>query len=194
MFSLKGLIIAAGIIYYIYTSIKGNSDAQKNKKTTANPTPAQNTTLDEILGKLLEQQSQQSKPATPLAPIPVPKSISGNEAPRKLVFKDKIPSVLKEKKQGMPFEKRKLNDAREMPSRKQIERVIQREKKATEDPIIVVKDYDIDLLNHDKPHPTHHLSDKSNIKFHFKEDAAEIFEFDARQAIISQIILERKEY
>lgn len=194
MFSLKGLIITAGIIYYIYTSIKGSTDAQKNKKTTANPTPAQNTTLDEILGKLLEQQNQQSKPTPNPVPAPQPKTVSGNDAPKKLVFKDKEPKVLKEKKQGLPFEKRKLNDAREMPSRKQIERVIQREKKATEDPVITVKDYDIDLLNHDKPHPTHHLSDKSNIKFHFKEDEAEVFEFDARQAIISQIILERKEF
>lgn len=94
--------------------------------------------------------------------------------PKKLIFKDKEPKVVKEKKQGLPFEKRKLNDAREMPSRKQIERVIQREKKAIEAPVITVKDYDIDLLNHDEPHPTHHLSDKSNIKFHFKEDEARV--------------------
>ncbi len=187
--SIKVIFIIAAIIYYIYSAIKGN-EAQKNKKSTANPTPSQKSTIDEILEKLLDQQKKHEE----IEEKPVPNIPVNSSAPKKLVFKGNKTPASPNKKQGLPFEKRKLSDAREMPSRKQIERVVIREKKATEAPVIKVKDYDLDFLNHDLPHKEHHLSDQSKIKFHFKEDEAEVYEFDARQAIISQIILERKEF
>ncbi len=192
------VLIIAGVIYYLYTNVKGN-EAQKNKKTPSNPTPSQKSTLDEILDKMLDQQKRKVREVKP----PDPKDYKG--ANKKLVFKDKIQPVVQNKKQAMPFEsrkfteprempflKRKFTEPREMPSRKQIERVTLREKKATEPVIINVKDYDIDLVNHDLQHKQHPLPNDSNIQFHFKPEEQESYIFDARQAIISQIILERK--
>ncbi len=186
MISIKTLFIVAAIIYYIYSNIKG-IEAQKNKKSTANPTPSQKSTLDELLGKMLEQQNRKGEE------VKKPETNANTNAPKKIFFKPKEP-VMKPTGQGLPFEKRKLSDAREMPSRKQIEKVVLREKKATEQPEIKVKDYDIDFVNHDQPHLKHTLAEKSNIHFSFKEKEKEHYEFDARQAIIAQIILERKEY
>ncbi len=186
MFSLKTFFIIAAIVYYIYSSVKG-TEVQKNKKSTANPTPSQKSTLDDLLDRMLEQQNKK------VQELKMPEPNANNTTPKKIFFKEKSPEA-KRVGQGLPFEKRKLSDAREMPSRKQIERVVLREKRATEQTNIVVKDYDVDLQNHDQPHLKHNLSDKSNIKFSFKEIEQDQYEFDARQAIIAQLILERKEY
>ena len=178
------VLIIAGVIYYLYSSVKGK-DAQKNKKTTSNPTPTQKSTLDDILDKMLEKQKRKIKELK----APDPKDFKG--ANKKIVFKDKT-LVIKDNKQGLPFENRKLTEPREMPSRKQIERVTLREKRATEPVVIKVKDYDLDLVNHDLPHKQHPLPNDSNIQFHFKADEKDVYIFDTRQAIIAQIILERK--
>jgi hypothetical protein len=211
MSPIQTVLIIAGVIYYIYSSVKGN-DAQKNRKTPSNPTPSKKSTLDEILDKMLEQQKKKVEELNKPEPTILE---TGN---KKLVFKEKNKTqksetkkrTLFEKKkpsepQGLPFEKRKfteprempfekrrLTEPREMPSRKQIERVVIREKKATEPVVIKVKDYDLEITNHETPHKEHPLPNQSDIQFHFKTEEQEQYIFDARQAIISQIILERK--
>jgi hypothetical protein len=185
MSPLQIVIIIGGVLYFIYSSIKGN-EAQNNKKTPSNPTPSKKSTLDDMLDKMLEQQKRRAQASNK----PDPKD--EKRVNKKLVFKENKKPAKQIPKQGMPFEKRKFTEPREMPSRKQIERVTLREKKATEAVVINVKDYDLDIINHESPHMDHSHAKDSNIKFHFKEDEKEVYTFDARQAIISQIILERK--
>jgi hypothetical protein len=190
--NIQTILVVAGVIYYIYSSVKG-TDAPQNKKTKQHPTPTQQNPLDEILEKMLEQQNKPlEKTILTTKSEPYSKTSERNAPPKKL-FQPKAKNT-EAQKQGLPFEKRRSSDVREMPSRKQIERVVKREKKAAEQPIIKVRDYDTEIVDHELPHPVHHLSDNSKIKFSFKEAESETFEFDARQAIISQIILERKEY
>lgn len=198
MSPLQILLILAGLVYFIYSSVKSN-EAQNNKKTPSNPTPSQKSTLDELLDRMLEQQKRKAQQAN----LPDPKD--AKRVNKKLVFKENKKPAIQTPRQGMPFEqrkftepksmpfeKRKFTEPREMPSRKQIEKVIIREKKATEPVVIKVKDYDLDIVDHESPHLEHPLPNESNIRFHFKEDEKELYIFDARQAIISQIILERK--
>lgn len=183
MFSFKTLIFIAIFIWYIYSSIKGTSDAQKKKKSTANPTPGQKSTLDEILDRMIEEQKKKvqevkAPPAEPFKSAKIERQETKTQA-----------------KQNLPFEKRKVYEGGEMPSDRQIAKVLQREKKATEQPVISVKDYDINPVIHDVPHAAHTIKSDAGIQFKFKaDDDASHEDVDWHQAIIYQTILERKEY
>ncbi len=183
MFSFKTLIFIAIFIWYIYSSIKGASDAQKKKKSTANPTPGQKSTLDEILDRMIEEQKKKVEEVKAPAPQPFKSAKTQHQESKS------------QKKQDLPFEKRKSYEPSEMPSARQIAKVLQREKKATEQPVITVKDYDINPVIHDQPHPTHAIRSDQSVKFNFKGEAdASHDDVDWQQAIIYQTILERKEY
>jgi hypothetical protein len=181
---IKLLFGLAFVIWYLYSSYKSN-EVQKKKKTLANPTPAQKGGLEELMDRMIDAQKKKMQERN--KPDPNYKKT----IPQKIATSKKKPAP---ERQFLPFEKRKSSEPREMPSGRQIERVLQREKKASQQPDIKVLDYDVNLVNHDKPHQEHHLADQSKIKFNFKGEEEENLEIDVRKAIIYQTIFERKEY
>jgi hypothetical protein len=182
MFTLKTLFFIAAIVWYLYSTFKSSDDGTKKKGSpNQNPAPASKGKLEELMERMIQDQQRKIKEKYKTEPLNKPRP-----AARKISTASKP--------QDLPFEKRKSNAPREMPSRRQIAKVEAREKKATESPVIVVKDYDENLLNHDKPHTPHHLADKSKIHFNFGGTEETEDTFDVRMAIISQAIFERKEY
>jgi hypothetical protein len=183
MIGIKTIIGAVLLIWYLYSSFK-NSDTSNKKKGMQNPTPASKGRLEDLMDRMIEEQKKKLKELNKPEPPPVQKPLSRKITPLKKTLA----------KQNLPFERRKRNEPAEMPSMKQIAKVQAREKKAVEPTKITVKDYDENIINHDKPHKEHHLSDNSKIKFDFSNHDDEAIEIDIRKAVIYQAIFERKEY